>query len=136
VTISLAVGSRLPAYATSMGRVLLSELPEDDLETYLDATELEALTDRTVTDRERLRAVLDETRRRGWALVDQELELGLRSIAAPIRDAEGRVVASLNTGTAAARVPLDELRKRLLPQLLETADAISANVRRAPGAQG
>jgi IclR family transcriptional regulator, pca regulon regulatory protein len=136
VTISLAVGSRLPAYATSMGRVLLSELPDDELESYLDTTELEPLTDRTVTDRARLESILEETRRRGWALIDQELELGLRSIAAPVRDAEGRVVAALNTGTAAARIPLDELRKRLLPQLLETADAISANVRRAPVAQG
>jgi IclR family pca regulon transcriptional regulator len=136
MTIALGVGSRLPAYVTSMGRVLLAGLPDDELEHYLDETPLVALTEKTVTDHVRLKAIVEETRRRGWALVDQELELGLRSIAAPIRDAGGRVVAALNTSTAAARVPLDDLRKRLLPQLLETAELVSANFGRTPVGQG
>jgi IclR family pca regulon transcriptional regulator len=135
VTIALGVGSRLPAYATSMGRVLLAELPPEELEEYLDETPLEPLTERTVTDPEELRAILDQCRAQGWTLVDQELELGLRSIAAPIRGSNGRVLAALNTGTAAARVSVAELTEEMLPALIETAGLISANVYRALGSQ-
>jgi IclR family pca regulon transcriptional regulator len=125
MTISLGVGTRLPTYCTSMGRVLLADLPDDELDAFLAEATLEAHTERTITDRARLRAAIDTTRANGWALMDQELELGLRSIAAPLR-ADGRTIAALNVAVAAPRVGLDELRGSILPELLSTAERISA----------
>jgi IclR family pca regulon transcriptional regulator len=130
MTIALGVGTRLPAHATSMGRVLLAALPDDELDRFLADARLEQHTKRTVTDRDRLRAVLGQVRKHGWALVDQELEMGLRSIAAPIRRPDGTTVAAMNVSAAAARVSVEELRTRMLPLLLETAGLISATLRR------
>lgn len=124
MSITLSVGTRLPAHCTSMGRVLLAHLPQERVEAYLASSELEAWTPRTVTEPDRLRAVLDETRARGWALVDQELEVGLRSVAAPIRRGED-VIAALNVSSAVARVSLDDLRRSILPPLVATAESIS-----------
>lgn len=131
MSITLGVGTRLPAHATSMGRVLLAGLPERELDAFLDTTPLDPHTPRTVVDPERLRRVVGEVREQGWALVDQELELGLRSIAAPLRDADGRVIAALNVSAAASRVPAEDLRSRFLPPLLETAEAISVAIARS-----
>jgi IclR family pca regulon transcriptional regulator len=125
MAISLGVGTRLPAHCTGMGRVLLAGLPDAELDTFLAHAHLEAFTDRTITDRGRLREAIETVRRNGWALLDQELEIGLRSVAAPLR-AGGQTVAALNVATAAPRVPLDELRGTLLPQLLSAAERISA----------
>jgi IclR family pca regulon transcriptional regulator len=130
MTIALGVGTRLPAHATSMGRVLLADLPTDELDRHLASTKLERLTDRTITDPDELRTVLAEVRKQGWALVDQELEIGLRSVAAPIRNTEGRTIAALNCSAAAARVSIDELRSRFLPSLLRTADLVSESLLR------
>jgi IclR family pca regulon transcriptional regulator len=130
MTIALGVGSRLPAHATSMGRVLLADLPEDELDEFLATTPLERFTEYTITDPDRLREALAEVREQGWALNDQELEIGLRSIAAPITSADGRAAAALNTSAAAPRVSVEEFRERLLPPLLSTAELISAGVRR------
>src|SRR4051794_14380237 len=124
MSITLSVGTRLPAHCTSMGRVLLAALPPDELERYLAATKLEAWTERTTTDPERLSAAIDETRQRGWALVDQELEIGLRSVAAPIRRGPD-TIAALNVSSAVSRVSLDDLRRRILPPLVKTANTIS-----------
>ena len=93
MSITLSVGTRLPAHCTSMGRVLLSAVPRDQLDAFLADAVLEPWTERTITDRDRLRTVLDETRQRGWALVDQELEIGLRSVAAPIRRGNDTIAA-------------------------------------------
>jgi IclR family pca regulon transcriptional regulator len=131
MSITLGVGTRLPAHATSMGRVLLAALDRAELEAFLGAGPLEAFTERTVTAPEELRAVVDVVREQGWALVDQELELGLRSVAAPIQDAERRTVAALNVSAAVSRVSLDTLRGEMLPALLATADAISTALGRA-----
>jgi IclR family pca regulon transcriptional regulator len=90
----------------------------------LAGAELERWTDRTITDPDRLRASLDEVRQRGWALVDQELEIGLRSVAAPIRRGP-ETIAALNVSSAVSRVSLDDLRRRILPPLVQTADTIS-----------
>jgi IclR family pca regulon transcriptional regulator len=90
----------------------------------LATAELEAWTTRTITDPDRLRAVLEETRQRGWALVDQELEIGLRSVAAPIRRGS-ETIAALNVSSAVSRVSLEDLRRRILPPLVSTADTIS-----------
>jgi IclR family transcriptional regulator, pca regulon regulatory protein len=124
MTISLGVGTRLPAHCTGMGRVLLAALPDSELDDFLADVELEAFTERTITDAAGLRQAIERVREEGWALVDQELEMGLRSIAAPLR-AEGRTIAALNVAVAAARVPLDDLLGTMLPELLRTAQLIS-----------
>ncbi len=126
MTISLGIGARLPAHATSMGRVLLAALPEDELEAYLADTPLERFTERTITDPAELRAAVAEAREQGWALVDQELETGLRSVAAPINRAHAGTIAAINSSAAAQRVSIEEFDSRLVPALLETAKLISA----------
>ncbi|MCF6508115.1 IclR family transcriptional regulator [Blastococcus sp. MG754426] len=125
MTIGMSVGRRLPAFATSMGRVLLAALPPEELDARLANYERPKLTPRTVTDEEELRQVLATVRKRGWALLDQELEEGVRSVAAPVRDASGRVVAAINVSAHASRVSAAKLRKEFLPELLATADSIS-----------
>lgn len=121
---ALNVGSRLPAHCTSMGRVLLAQLARDALDAYLERAELKPLTARTVTSRDELRRVIDQVRHRGYALVDQELEIGLRSIAVPIRNAAGVVVAAMNVGTHAARVTRRDMEGRILPILRAAADEV------------
>jgi IclR family transcriptional regulator, pca regulon regulatory protein len=130
MTISLGVGSRLPAHCTSIGRVLLAGLPDDELDAFLAHAELEAFTEHTITDRVRLRAAVDTVRAEGWAMIDQELEIGLRSIAAPLR-VGGATVAAINLAAAAPRVPVDELRGVMLPELRRTAELISAALERS-----
>ena len=128
MTISLGVGSRLPAHSTSMGRVLLADLPTAELDRFLAENHFERFTDRTITDPKRLRAEVDDVRRQGWALIDQELEVGLRSLGAPITRADGRTIAALNVSAPAARVSIEELRGRFLPALLDTARQISTSL--------
>jgi len=130
MTISLGIGARLPAHATALGRVLLAELPAAELDAYLAGTPPEPQTELTITSPVELRGLLDEVREQGWAVVDQELEIGLRAVAAPIRAADGTPIAALNVAAAAPRVSLDELRERFLPALLETAELISASLGR------
>lgn len=125
MSITLTTGTRLPAYATSMGRILLSGLPEADLAKFLDVIELHPLTPRTITDRERLHQVIAEARVRGWALVDQEFEDGVRSFSAPIRDATGRVIASLSMSCSAGYVDLDTIHENHLPVVVKAAGEIS-----------
>jgi len=128
MTIALAVGSRIPAYAASMGRVLLAGLPDAELEDYLRSAELRPLTGRTVTDPDKLLHVIQDTRRNGYAIIDQELEVGVRSAAAPVHDARGNVVAAINATAHASRVSLERLKKEFVPQVLETARAIDADL--------
>jgi len=126
MTIALGVGARLPAHATSMGRVLLGALPEDEFEAYLAETPLERFTERTIVDLDEFRAAIEQVREQGWALVDQELEMGLRSVAAPINRAHSGTIAAINCSAAAQRVSIDEFSERIVPALLETAKLISA----------
>jgi IclR family transcriptional regulator, pca regulon regulatory protein len=128
MAVSISVGTRFPAFATSMGRVLLSGLPAADLDAYLSEVHLVRLTPRTVTDADALRRVLDRVRAQGWAIVDQELEEGLRSVAVPIRDRDGRVIAAVNASAHASRSSLGALRRQLLPPLLATAARIEADL--------
>jgi len=128
MSITLSVGTRLPAYATSMGRVLLAGLAEDELERLLARTELRPLTARTVTDAGTLAQLLARVRRQGYALTDQELEEGLRSIAVPIRDGAGGVAAALNVSVHASRSSAAALKRDVLPLALETAAAIEADL--------
>ena len=125
MTVALGVGARLPAYPTSMGRVLLAGLADDELTSYLSTLRAESLTDRTVTSPDRLRAAIDRARADGYALVDQELEQGLRSIAAPICNARGRIIAALNVSAHASRSTPTSLRAEVLPHLHHTAAQIT-----------
>lgn len=125
MSIGLRAGSRLPAYCTSMGRVLLASLPRDTLEGYLERNPLRPRTERTVTRMDDFLDLLEKVRREGASLVDQELEIGLRSIAVPVRGATGRVVASLNVGVQAARVSVDRLKEDFLPVLQRGALELS-----------
>lgn len=128
MTVSITVGTRFPAYATSMGRVLLAGLPDAELERYLATVQLRPLTAYTVTSVEDLRTSLQRVRATGRALVDQELEEGVRSLAAPIRDAAGDVIAAINLSTHGSRTSLQTMRNDLLPPLLATAARIEADL--------
>jgi IclR family pca regulon transcriptional regulator len=125
MTISLALGSRLPAYPTSMGRVLLAGLTDAEIDDYISRTKLDQLTPNTVTDPARFRAILMKVRSQGYALVDQELEEGVRSLAAPIHNAAGNVMAAMNVSCHATRATVSRMREELLPQLLATAAEVS-----------
>lgn len=129
MTVSISVGTRFPAYATSMGRVLLAGLPEAELEEYLSHEEMKSLTDQTVTDPEQLRKTLAKVRAQGWAAVDQELEPGLRAVAVPIRDASGRTIAAMNVSVHTSRATVAALQREFVPLLRETAAAIEADLR-------
>jgi IclR family pca regulon transcriptional regulator len=127
MTVVISVGTRFPAYATSMGRVLLAGLPEPELDAYLTSVPLTPLTSRTVSSVAALRGELARVRGQGYALVNQELEDGLRAIAAPIRDRTGKVIAALNISAHASRTSLETMRRDLLPPLLKTAARIEAD---------
>lgn len=133
MTVAINVGTRFPAYATSMGRVLLAHQSPEWLTDYLGRTELRPITPRTVTDPKKLRATLDRVRQQGFAMIDQELELGLRSISVPVRDGSGAVVAALNVSMHASRRSSETARQELLPPLRATAEAIQADLVAAPG---
>ncbi|WP_016931564.1 IclR family transcriptional regulator domain-containing protein [Rhodococcus sp. R1101] len=130
MTVTITLGTRFPAYATSMGRVLLAGLTDDEFEAYLARADLAPITGNTVTTAEELRAEIATVRRNGYCVVDQELEEGLRSLAAPIRDASGTVVASVNLSTHAARYRMEIVHDELVPALLATAEAISTDLAR------
>lgn len=122
---SVDIGSRAPAYTMSSGRVLLSGLSEEALEEYLNTVKLETLTPHTVTSKIKLKARIDEVRQLGYCIVDQEFEIGLRSISAPIRDRSGQIIAALNVACPSPRFGLEDMRMRVLPKLLDSANAIT-----------
>jgi IclR family pca regulon transcriptional regulator len=137
MTIALTVGTRLPPYPTSMGRVLLAWLPPAEIDAILGRTSLRKLTEQTVVDPDELKRILATVRAQGWATVDQELEAGVRSVAVPIRDSSGKVVAAINASAHAARVPMRTLEKQFLPRLLDAARQIDTELatRMAVGAR-
>ncbi len=128
MTVSITIGTRFPAYATSMGRVLLSGLGEEELDEYFATTELVSLSPATIADEARLRQEIGQIRDQGWAIVDQELEPGLRSLAAPVHSPEGRIVAAVNISTQTAVHDLDGLYRAFLPSLIDTARQISTDL--------
>jgi len=132
MTVAITVGTRFPAYATSMGRVLLAGLDDCDLDAYLGGVELRRLTPRTVRSARALRERIAQVRERGWALVDQELEEGLLSVAAPVRDRGGRTVAAVNISGAATRWDAASVVRELVPPLLETAARIATDLPPGP----
>lgn len=125
MSIALMPGSRLPAWCTSMGRVMLAALPEDEARALLGTAPFPARTPRTLTDPAAVMAELARVRAQGYALIDQEVEMGLRSIAVPVLNVRGRTVAALNVGQAVLGKGMDLLVARFLPRLL----AVQADLR-------
>lgn len=125
MTISLDVGSRLPAYATSMGQILLANLSETELNNYFKTTDLQKWTTKTVVDKQKLKAQFTKIKKEGWVFIEQQLEDGLSSLAAPIRNHEGKVIAAINISSHANRIDNKVIEENLLPLLIETAEKIS-----------
>lgn len=127
MSINLGLGTRLPAFHTSMGRAMLAYRPASEVQGLLKrGAPLRQYTPRTVTDARELLSSLEQVRKQGWALVDQELEVGLRSLAVPVFDFNGCAVAALNIGTQASRWTVSALQKDALPALKQAAQSISA----------
>ncbi|MFC6647311.1 IclR family transcriptional regulator C-terminal domain-containing protein [Granulicella cerasi] len=129
MSVDLHIGSRLPAFCTSMGRVLLAYLPQDQLEAYFARVHMQQYTPKTINSPEKLRLALRNVRRNGYALCDQEFEVGLRSIAVPVQAPNGRVVACVNLSGHAPRMPMLEMQTRFLPPLRAAAMELSAFLR-------
>ncbi|WP_112466886.1 IclR family transcriptional regulator domain-containing protein [Streptomyces triticisoli] len=128
MTATITVGTRFPAHVTSVGRVLLAHLPDERIDQHLARCELHPLTSRTIVSPAQLRAELQRIRKQGYAILDQELEVGLRSVAAPVRDGDGTVVAAVNIPVHASRNSVDSVRRDLLPSLLATVARIEADL--------
>lgn len=126
ISVGVTLGSRLPAHCTATGRMLLALQPEESWDALVAGLGLAPVTPRTTTDRSVFRGILAETRTRGWSLVDQELEVGLRSIAIPIRRRSGEVVGAVNVGVPTVRATPDDMVAKILPRLQHTAARISA----------
>jgi IclR family pca regulon transcriptional regulator len=124
MSIDLGVGSRLPAHCTSMGRVLLAGMDEPEFATFLRRVKLTPYTNRTTVTKEALTATIERTRKQQYAVVDQELEIGLRSIAVPVKDFRDRVAAAINVSVQASRVSIAEMEKTFLPALRTAAEEL------------
>ncbi|HEY3209825.1 MAG TPA: IclR family transcriptional regulator C-terminal domain-containing protein [Actinomycetota bacterium] len=128
MAMTLGVGSRLPAWATAMGRVLLADMRPADLDQYFAKVTLEPLSARTVTDEAELRGIIEQARIQGWTLVDQEVEEGVRSLAVPIRSTDGRAAAALTVCSHAFRVSVERVMDEFLPLVLETSKRITDEI--------
>ncbi|WP_270936017.1 IclR family transcriptional regulator domain-containing protein [Falsiroseomonas oryzae] len=128
INVDLRVGSRTPAYCTSVGRVLLAGLTPNAAERLLASAKLEARTPKTVTAKAALLGAVDQARVQGWAIVDEELELGLRSLSVPLRGRGGVTVGAINVCGPTSRVSLEELRTQFLGELLDAAARIQAAI--------
>jgi IclR family pca regulon transcriptional regulator len=133
MTVNIAIGTRLPAYVMSSGRVLLADLPEDALAAFLDGLHAEPITGHTRTARAELAAMVAQARTDGYAIADQEIDPALRAVAAPVRGPDGRAVGAVNVATHVTRASLEQLRDEVLPELLATTRAIEADLAIRPG---
>jgi IclR family transcriptional regulator, pca regulon regulatory protein len=129
MSVTVGIGTRDPAFATSLGRALLAGQPEASLRRMLERMELPRITEETIVDPKALLAELLRIREQGWALVDQELEEGLRALAVPLHDEPGEVIASVNVAVHASRWSIERIHGELLPRLLETAVEIERDLR-------
>jgi IclR family pca regulon transcriptional regulator len=127
VTLSVQIGTRFPALQTSLGKVLLAALPPGEVDRVLAEPSRSGVAPRWRPDRAEREAALREVRAKGWALTDEELALGIRSVAAPLRDGMGNVIAAINVNAHAAETPVERLAEEHLPLLLKTASAIGAD---------
>jgi IclR family pca regulon transcriptional regulator len=130
MSMTLGVGSRLPAWATAMGRVLLAGLPPPQLDEYFERVTMQPLTERTVTDPKKLRKIIKEAGIQGWTLVDQEVEEGVRSLAVPIKSPDGRVEAALTVCSHAYRVSVERVMEEFLPLVRETSSRVTDEIAR------
>lgn len=128
MSVRINLGTRFPAYATSMGRVLLGGLTPAELDAHLTALDFEGLTTHTITSRSALMRELARVREQGWAIIDQELEEGLRSIAVPIRHRDGTVIAAINVSTTTTSNTLESIQETFLPLLQLAAERISSDL--------
>lgn len=126
MTVGLSVGSRLPAFCSSMGRVMIAGLPPEDRARFLSEVKMRRLTPFTVSSMVDLRGAIDTAGRQGWAIVDQEIEVGLRSLAVPVRNRMGETVAAINMHVQVGRMSVDQMRETLLPVLLDASQRITA----------
>jgi IclR family pca regulon transcriptional regulator len=127
ITLAVTIGTRFPAMQTSLGKVLLAGLPPEQVEAALAQPSRSGITARWQPAADERDAALREVRARGWSLTDEQLALGIRSVAAPLRDGDGRVIAAMNVTVHAAETPVDVLTGQYLPLLLAAASAISAD---------
>lgn len=128
MTVNLSVGHTLPAYATSMGRVLLAALTEKELDSYIKTSKRSKLTSRTIVDSEELKEVILRVRQQGWAVNEQELEEGVQSVAVPVHDKSGKIVIAVNVSAHASRVPIERLTNEFLPKLQHCARSIEQDL--------
>lgn len=134
MTVSLGIGARLPAYCTSMGRALMADLSPGEIRSLWESSDRSHPTERTVRTLTELRTRLAMVREHGWAMVDQELEVGVRSVAAPVRTRNGDTIAAINLSTHASRTSPGELRDRFVPALLTTAHTLGQALEHHPKA--
>lgn len=130
ISVGITVGARFPAHCTATGRVLLAAQPDEMWPGILQNIPLTKMTERTVTNRLEFRKILEDVRRNGWSLVDQELEIGLVSIAVPLRNSAGGLVGAINVGVPTVRMTASEMESHVLPRLLDTAASISKALKR------
>jgi len=128
ISVTLNVGSRLPAHCTSIGYVLLANLAPEELDRFLEKAELKPYTERTITSPDKLREQLEQVRQQDYAIADRLMELAVRSIAVPVRNSAGRVVAGMNVIVEAGRVSLRDMRNLYLPQLQSAAAELGAQL--------
>lgn len=133
LNVTAAAGTRVPAHATSMGRVLLAAAPPEAVERYLDDPGLQPLTPHTITDPERFRQALERVRQQGWALVSEERERGLIAVSAPVHDHTGRVVAAISSSSSTGRSSPGHLESQVVPVLTRIAKEISTELGGRPG---
>jgi IclR family pca regulon transcriptional regulator len=134
VSVDLGNGSRLPAFCTSTGRILLAALPDGALDRWLDEVQPVRYTERTIVSKRRLREEILRARRQGWSIVEEEYEVGLGSLSVPIRDRVGATIAALNVCCPTPRVTLETMQSIFLPRVQEAAEAIRASLARADAA--
>lgn len=128
VSIDVPIGGRAPAHAVSTGRVLLAALPEEEIDRYLKHARLRKLTPNTITSKAKLKSQIQETHRQGWSMVDQELDIGLRSLSVPVFNQLGVTVAALNVCCPTSRITIEQMRSQLLPDLLAASARITASL--------
>lgn len=126
VSVTLQPGTRVPAYCTANGRILLAHLPQEQVNNFLERAQPEQITEHTIINKERLALEIARARAQGYALVDQELELGLRTIAVPLKNFRGEVVAAMNISVHAGRIPREQMVERCLPALIKVQVELNA----------
>jgi IclR family pca regulon transcriptional regulator len=130
ISVGITVGRRFPAHVTATGRILLSSLPDEQWPAMLDAITLTKMTERTVTNKKEFAKILQDVRQKGWALVNQELEEGLMSIAVPVYQSSGSIIGAVNVGIPTIRMTPEGMVNEILPKLQATVQDISNALRR------